>query len=60
MEWLTCGFAAHSSCGKDTLMNLDNNRTARAIGLVYSACCYVVFLITCLYLIGFVSNVAVP
>ncbi|OXS21081.1 methanethiol S-methyltransferase [Pseudomonas rhodesiae] len=41
-------------------MNLDNNRTACAIALVYSACCYMVFLITCLYLIGFVGSVVVP
>lgn len=60
MDWLTCGFAVYSSCGKGMLMQLDNTRTARVIGLVYSTCCYLAFLFTCLYLIGFVGSVAVP
>ncbi|MBB6286824.1 protein-S-isoprenylcysteine O-methyltransferase Ste14 [Pseudomonas sp. JAI120] len=60
MDWLTCGFAVYSSCGKGMLMQLDNTRTARVIGLVYSTCCYFAFLFTCLYLIGFVGSVAVP
>lgn len=54
------GFAVHQSCGKNTLMNVNNKPIAGVIGLVYSACCYGVFLFTCLYLIGFVGSLAVP
>ncbi|MGY2135983.1 methanethiol S-methyltransferase [Pseudomonas reactans] len=36
------------------------NLPARVVGLVYSLGCYLVFLVTFLYLIGFVGSIAVP
>lgn len=33
---------------------------ARLVGLVYSIACYVVFLLTFLYLMGFLGSVVVP
>ncbi len=42
------------------LQNSANNLPARLLGLVYSAGCYLVFLVTFLYLVGFVAGVIVP
>lgn len=44
-------------------MNIDttaNGLTVRLAGLIYSACCYLIFLLTFLYLIGFIGRVVVP
>lgn len=42
-------------------MNLEHPpHTARVLGLVYSAGCYLVFLCTVVYLIGFVGEIGVP
>lgn len=44
-------------------MNIDtttNSLTVRLAGLIYSACCYLIFLLTFLYLIGFIGRVVVP
>ena len=44
-------------------MNLQktaNGHTARIAGLVFSTCCYLVFLFTFFYLVGFVGGVGVP
>lgn len=44
-------------------MNIDTNAnglTVRLAGLIYSACCYLIFLLTFLYLIGFIGRVVVP
>lgn len=44
-------------------MNIDttaNSLTVRLAGLIYSACCYLIFLLTFLYLIGFLGRVVVP
>ena len=42
------------------LQNSSNNLPARLLGLVYSAGCYLIFLVTFLYLVGFVAGVTVP
>lgn len=44
-------------------MNVKNNPghcAARVIGLAYSTCCYLAFLFTVLYLIGFIGGAVVP
>ncbi|MGL5996357.1 MAG: methanethiol S-methyltransferase [Pseudomonas proteolytica] len=44
-------------------MNIDttaNGLALRLAGLIYSACCYLIFLLTFLYLIGFIGHVVVP
>lgn len=44
-------------------MNIDttaNGLTVRLAGLIYSTCCYLIFLLTFLYLIGFIGRVVVP
>lgn len=44
-------------------MNIDTTAsglTVRLAGLIYSACCYLIFLLTFLYLIGFIGRVVVP
>ena len=38
----------------------SNTLTARLAGLAYSTCCYLVFLFTLLYMMGFVGAVVVP
>jgi len=41
-------------------LHLPKHRTGKLAGLLYSLCCYLFFLLTALYLMGFLSGIGVP